>query len=120
MVVKKEIFYIFQTYAALFIKLQYKTENEIFNLGSGRPQSIMRLAKMIFNKFIFLPWRPGEPKKTHANINKIQKKLNWKPKIGLKIGIEIVLKNINWWKNAPLWTPSKIKKATKNWHKYLG
>ena len=79
----------------------------------------MDLAKLIHNKHIFLPWRPGEPKKTHANIEKIKKKLNWSPKVSLKNGIQTILKNVNWWKSAPLWTPSTIKKATKNWHKYL-
>ena len=68
---------------------------------------------------VFLPWRPGEPKKTDANIDKISKKLNWRPKISLKEGIKIILKNIDWWKKAPLWTPKKIKTATKNWNKYL-
>lgn len=117
---KRDFLYITDLCNAFYKAAISKTKHEIFNLGSGKPQSVMKLAKMIYKKYIFLPWRPGEPKKTHANINKIQKKLNWSPKITLKMGIKIVLKNINWWKNAPLWTPLKIKKATKNWHKYLG
>tara|TARA_Y100001970_G_C14101425_1_gene785702 strand:- start:109 stop:1098 length:990 start_codon:yes stop_codon:yes gene_type:complete len=117
---KRDFLYISDLCNAFYKAAISKSKNEVFNLGSGKPQSVISLAKMIFNKFIFLPWRPGEPKKTHANINKIQQKLNWVPKISLKMGIKKVLKNIDWWKNAPLWTPSKIKKATKNWHKYLG
>ena len=30
-----------------------------------------------------------------------------------------MLKNISDWKDAPVWTPKKIEKATKNWFKYL-
>ena len=30
-----------------------------------------------------------------------------------------MMKEINNWKNAPLWTPNKISKATKIWFKYL-
>ena len=28
-------------------------------------------------------------------------------------------KNIQYWKDAPLWTKTKIKIATKDWFKYL-
>mgnify|MGYP001768071252 CR=1 FL=1 len=30
-----------------------------------------------------------------------------------------VLKNIDYWKTAPVWTPGKIELATKEWFKYL-
>ena len=54
-----------------------------------------------------------------TNINKAKKDLNWKPKISFEKGVKILLKNIDYWKNAPVWTKSKITKATKNWFKYL-
>ena len=44
--------------------------------------------------------------------------LKWEPKISLQ-GVNNVLHDIDYWKNAPLWTPKKILKATKNWFKYL-
>ena len=31
----------------------------------------------------------------------------------------MLMKNLNNWKNAPVWTPKKIDKATKVWFKYL-
>ena len=34
-------------------------------------------------------------------------------------GIKEMLNDINKWKDAPLWTPNKIKNATKNWFNYL-
>ena len=31
-----------------------------------------------------------------------------------------LLKEINYWSNAPVWTRKKIKNATKDWFKFLG
>ena len=94
-------------------------KNEIFNLGTGKPKKINELVKILKSKIINIPWRPGEPKKTEADINKISRILKWKPTIDLKEGINLVLKNINYWKKAPLWTRKSIKNATQNWQKYL-
>ena len=33
--------------------------------------------------------------------------------------VEKVINNIEYWKNAPLWTRKKINLATKEWMKYL-
>ena len=41
------------------------------------------------------------------------KKTNWRPKVDIKTGVSIMLKNISDWKDAPVWTPKKIEKATK-------
>ena len=30
-----------------------------------------------------------------------------------------LINEINYWKKAPIWTKSKISKATKDWFKYL-
>jgi len=66
-----------------------------------------------------MPKRPGEPDSTFANINKIKKLLSWKPKIDIEKGIKLILKDINYWSKAPVWTPKSINKATKDWFKYL-
>ena len=41
--------------------------------------------------------RNGETKNFHVSIEKIQKKLNWKPSTQIKDGL---LKTINWYKNS--------------------
>ena len=46
-------------------------------------------------------------------------KLKWKPKYNIESGIKIMLKNLEYWKTAPVWTLKKIKKATKIWFKLL-
>jgi len=45
--------------------------------------------------------------------------MKWKPKISIEKGVKLLIQNINTFKDAPAWTPKKIKKATKLWFKYL-
>ena len=87
---------------------------EIYNLGANKPQTINKLAKLISNNFEYIPKRPGEPNCTWANINKIKSHLNWKPLWDLSMGSEMI-KQIDYWKKAPLWDKKSIKKATKQW-----
>jgi len=94
-------------------------KGEIYNVGSGKTVSINKIAKLLGGKKIFIPKRPGEPDVTFANIQKIKKEVNWKPKISIEKGVNIILKYMNDWKDAPVWTPEKIKKATKKWFFYL-
>jgi UDP-glucose 4-epimerase len=103
-----------------FIK-GFKTtrHNKIYNVGSSKPISVNALTKFISKKVIHIPKRPGEPFQTFANISKIKKELKWNPKIVFKHGIKELLDNISHWKKAPLWDKEKIKKATKDWFKYL-
>ena len=92
---------------------------EIFNIGSGKPQSINYLAKLIDGETTFIPKRPGEPDVTHADISKAQKLLGYCPQISFEKGVNLVLKNIQYWKDAPVWTPEKIVNETKEWFEYL-
>ena len=102
---------------AFFKAATTKLKGEIFNLGTGKPVQVKHLANLIGGKIVSIPDRPGEPRKSQANINKIKKKLSWKPKVSFEKGVNIMLKNIMDWKNAPLWTEKKITKATKTWFK---
>ena len=40
---------------------------------------------------------------TFADISKARRILNWRPKISIEEGISELIKNISYWKNAPLW-----------------
>ena len=40
-------------------------------------------------------------------------------KMTINEGIKMLLKNINEWKEAPVWTPETIKEATKSWFELL-
>ena len=80
--------------ANAFIKvIKSKSVNKIYNLGSGKRTSINTIAKIFGGKKKFIPIRPGEPKNSLANIYKIKKEINWKPKITIEEGIKRLLKN---------------------------
>lgn len=107
--------------AEAFIKAaESKVRGEAFNVGSGQPQSVNKLVQLLGGRVTYLPKRPGEPDCTHADISKIRKTLGWMPKVSFEEGVMAMLKNINYWKDAPVWTPQKISKATKKWFEYLG
>ncbi len=116
---KRDFLYVTDVCDAFYKAVKLKSKFEILNLGFGKSKKINFLANLISDKKTYIPWRPGEPKNTEANISKIKKKLKWKPTISLKEGIKKIMKDIGYWENAPLWTKKKIKKATKNWQKYL-
>lgn len=103
-----------------FIKAaKSKVTNKIFNVGSNKTVSVKKIIEYLGGSWVNIPKRPGEPDITHANISQIKKYLKWSPKVDIQTGINIMLKNINYWKNAPIWNPQNINKATKNWFKYL-
>ncbi len=93
---------------------------EIFNVGSGNTYSINELVKRLGGDVVYLPKRPGEPDCTFADISKIRKQLCWNPKISFAQGVEKMLENINYWKDAPVWDQQSIQGATADWFKYLG
>ena len=104
---------------AFYKASKIKKSGEFFNIGTGNPQTVNRLANLVGGKKINIPDRPGEPMRSCANIFKAKKILQWKPEIKFEIGIKEMLKDINKWKDAPLWTPKKIKNATKMWFSFL-
>ena len=117
---KRDFIYVTDVVDAFYRAMKTKKNGHIWNVGFGKPQSINLLIKYLqYSKIVHLPKRPGEPLVTHANISKIKRDLKWRPKIELKKGIKILLNNLDYWKDAPLWTKKKIKKATKVWFKYL-
>ena len=95
-----------------------KIKNQIYNIGGGQEISVNKIANLISKKPIF-PKRPGEPDRSLANISKIKRDLNWKPKSKINVGVRELIKNIKYWRDAPIWFPKKIKKATKVWFKLL-
>lgn len=99
--------------------VQSNLTQEIFNVGSGRPVSVNRLIELLQGPVTYIPKRPGEPDCTHADISKIEKILGWKSKISFEEGVSIILKHIEDWREAPVWTKKSIEEATKEWFQYL-
>ncbi len=92
---------------------------EVFNVGAGNPQSVNKLISLLKGDKVHIPKRPGEPDCTWADINKIKSMLGWQPRVSFEEGMAVVLKNIDDWRQAPVWTPESIQEATKDWFKYL-
>jgi UDP-glucose 4-epimerase len=116
----RDFVYVTDVAEALVKAAGSEVENEIFNVGSGNPQSVNKLVSLLGpNKTVNIPRRPGEPDCTWADISRIKKKLDWEPKVSFEEGIKRILENIDYWREAPIWTPEKITQATKEWFKYL-
>ena len=96
-----------------------KKTGKIYNLAGGKEIQVNKIARLIGGKTVNIPKRPGEPDRSLGDITKIKKDLNWKPKVKIENGVEDLLRNIKSFKDAPIWTPKKIKKATKSWFKLL-
>ena len=67
-----------------------------------------------------IPKRPGEPDCTWADITKIRDEIGWEPKVSPGQGVRFMRDNIDYWRDAPVWTASRIAEATNDWFRLLG
>lgn len=93
---------------------------EILNIGSGGTYSVNRLTELLGGETVNIPKRPGEPDCTFADVTRIKSLLGWEAKIPLEDGVAMMLENIDYWREATVWTTGTIAEATKDWFKYLG
>ena len=105
---------------AIYVSAKSDIKNEIFNVGSGKSISINYITELLKGEIVNIPKRPAEPDITFADISKIKLKLKWQPKISIEDGVNILLDNIEYWANAPIWSPETISHATKDWFHFLG
>lgn len=105
---------------AIYTAAKSDKVGEIYNVGSGATISVNRIVELLGGEKVHIPKRPGEPDSTYADISKIKRELNWSPKISIEEGVAELLKHIDYWKEAPVWTPDKIQEATSDWFKFLG
>jgi UDP-glucose 4-epimerase len=115
----RDFIHVYDLVDAIILIAKKAKINQIFNLASGKETSVNNIAKIIGGKVVNIPKRPGEPDRSLGSITKIKKELKWKPKISINKGVRMMLDIIENWKDAPVWTPKKIDKATKVWFKYL-
>ena len=91
------------------------------NVGSDNPVSVNYLAKLLkAPATVHIPKRPGEPDCTFADTTAIKRELGWKSSVPIEQGVQHMLDNIDYWRDAPVWTPDSIAVATKDWFTYLG
>ena len=105
--------------SAIIAAAESDLSGEVINIGSNNTYSINRLVELLGGEITYIPKRPGEPDCTWADITKATQLLDWKPKVSLEEGVDILLNNMEYWADAPLWDEKSIAKATKSWFKYL-
>jgi UDP-glucose 4-epimerase len=116
---RRDFVYVTDVARAYLLAAESDQAGEVFNLGSGNPQTVNRLVELMGGAVVYVPKRPGEPDSTWADIGKIQRRLGWKPEISFPQGVDAMLGQIEEWRAAPLWTPEKIEAATKTWFEHL-
>ena len=104
---------------AMVMAARSDLRQEALNVGSGQTSSVNRLVELLGGQVVHVPKRPGEPDRTHADISRIQKLLGWQPKVSFEDGVTVMLDNIEYWREAPLWTPETIAEATRAWFQHL-
>ena len=92
-----------------------ESTEKVMNVGSGYTYSVNRLVELLGGEIVYIPKRPGEPDCTFADVSRIQDQFSWNAQVPLEEGIRI----IDYWREAPVWTPDSIATATKEWFDHL-
>lgn len=116
---RRDFLFVTDVARAFYLAAQTDRVNEIYNLGAGRPQTVLRLVELLGGPVVHLPKRPGEPDCTWADTAKIQRELGWKQRVSFEEGVGQMLQSIDYWRQAPVWTPASIAEATKTWFAFL-
>jgi len=116
---KRDFLYVTDVARAFLAAAQTPRVGNAYNLGAGKPQSVNRLVELLGGEKVYIPKRPGEPDCTWADINRITGELDWRPQVSFEEGVGKIVASIDYWRNAPLWDPESIAKATKTWFQYL-
>jgi len=115
----RDFTYVSDIVNAIVVAAESNLSGEIINIGSNNTYSINQLVELLGGDVIYIPKRPGEPNCTWADISKAKQLLDWCPKVSFEDGVEILLSNIDYWEDAPIWDKHSIAKATEKWFEYL-
>jgi UDP-glucose 4-epimerase len=115
----RDFTYVTDVANAVYTAAMSDVQDEIMNVGSGQTISVNTIVDLLGGEKTHIPKRPGEPDCTFADITKIKDLLSWSPKVDIAEGVERVLDNIDYWRDAVVWTPESINEATKEWFKLL-
>lgn len=115
----RDFLYVTDVARAFLAAAETSRVGRVYNLGAGKPQSVNRLIELLGGEKIHIPKRPGEPDCTWADITRITTELGWKPQVNFENGVAKIVANIDYWRNAPLWDPDSIAKATKTWFEFM-
>jgi UDP-glucose 4-epimerase len=116
---RRDFLYVTDVAQAFLATAETPRVGRVYNLGAGKPRSVNRLVELLGGQKTHIPKRPGEPDCTWADISRITSELHWQPRVTFEEGVAKVLADIDYWRNAPLWDPESIAKATKTWFECL-
>jgi UDP-glucose 4-epimerase len=115
----RDFTYVTDIAQAILVSAKSDRVGQIYNVGSGATVSVNRLVELLVGDKVHIPKRPGEPDSTFADISKIQSELGWEPQVPIEDGVAEILKHIDYWRDAPVWSPDSIAEATEDWFRYL-
>ena len=115
----RDFTYVTDIVSALIATAESDKVNKIYNVGSDTTVSVNKIVELLGGDKVNIPKRPGEPDCTYADISKIKRDIGWHPTISIEEGVEKILENIAYWKEATVWNPDSISEATEDWFKYL-
>jgi UDP-glucose 4-epimerase len=117
---RRDFLYASDVAEAFLLAALTERTGRIYNLGAGNPQSVNRLVALLGGDVEYIPKRPGEPDCTFADITRISDELGWRQKVSFEQGVQNILAEIDYWRDAPLWDADSIAQATRPWFTYLG
>jgi UDP-glucose 4-epimerase len=93
----------------------------VYNVGSGVATSVNRIVELLGSDagVVHVPKRPGEPDCTLADVSRIRADLGWRAEVPVEEGVARMLEHIDYWRDAPVWDPGSIERATADWFRYL-
>ena len=117
---RRDFVYVTDVARAYLLAAESDRTGEVYNLGGGgQPPTINDLVRLMGGDVVYVPKRPGEPECTWADVTKIQRHLGWTPTVSFAQGVASMLRHIEDWRTAPLWTPDTIEAATRVWFQHL-
>jgi UDP-glucose 4-epimerase len=118
---QRDFTYVADAVAALIAAADSNLAGRCYNVGSDNPVSVNRLVELLeARETVHIPKRPGEPDCTFADTRRIRADLGWSARVPIEQGVENMLAAIEYWRDAPVWTPQSIAAATADWFKHLG
>jgi UDP-glucose 4-epimerase len=116
----RDFTYVADVAAAFVAAMSSGVRGEVMNVGSGGTYAVNELVGLLGGDVVHIPKRPGEPDCTFADVTKIRRLLGWQAKTTLADGVARMLERIDDWRDAPVWDPQSIARATSSWFAQLG
>ena len=89
----RDFIYVSDVVDAIILMLKKKNNcGQVYNVGKGKEVKINKIAKLFNEKVKNIKKRPGESRRSLADITKIKNFLKWKPRVSLESGVAKILK----------------------------